>query len=279
MKGKAFSPSYVSYSMLIIFCLFNLAAFLWVISVSLKGVQEFFSTSPWTLPEVFVWSNYSNAWNIGRIKDFMLNSIYVTSISTLGCLVFSSMAAYILGRVKFRFSGLVQSFFLIGMMLPPFMIVIPLFNIMLNLNLLNNLNGLVLVYITMQLPFNVFVLTSFYKNFPKDLEEAAAMDGASPLSSFVRIMLPLTAPALVACGITNILNIWNEFLYALVFLNEKNVFTISIGLFNLNQAADYSSNWGVLFAGIVISSIPVLILFALFQKQFTKGITQGAIKM
>jgi ABC-type glycerol-3-phosphate transport system permease component len=279
LNGNRSSSSYLLFTILILFCLFNLLAFLWVLSVSFKGMSEFLASSPWVLPKQLAWSNYVNAWKIGHIKEYLFNSVYVTSVSTVGCLIFSSMAAYILARIKFRFSGLIQVFFLLGMMLPPFMIVIPLFDILMKLSLLNNLNGLILVYITMQLPFNVFVLMSFYKNLPMDLEEAASIDGASPLAVFGRIMLPLTIPPLVACGIINILHIWNEFLFALVFLNDKKVFTLPIGIFNLNQAADYSSNWGVLFAGIVISSIPVLVLFALFQNQFTKGITQGAIKM
>lgn len=279
LNGRKSLSSSGLYTALILYCLFNLLAFLWVFSVSLKGMAEFVSTSPWAIPKHFVWANYTNAWKIGHIREYFLNSFYVTTFSTLGCLVISSMAAYVVARIPFRFSGLLQVFFLLGMILPPFMIVIPLFNLLMKLSLLNSLTGLSLVYITMQLPFNIFVLISFYKNFPMDLEEAAAIDGASPLTVFGKIMMPLTAPALVACGIINILHFWNEFLFALVFLNDKKAFTLPIGVFNLNQAADYSSNWGVLFAGIVISSLPVLVLFAVFQKQFTNGITQGAIKM
>lgn len=270
---------YFIYSVLILYSMFNVFSFLWLFSSSLKGTQEMFSSSPWAVPKELVWSNYIDAWNIGNIGNYLLNSIYVTSIATFGTLFIASMAAYILGRVKFRMSNIILTFFLVAMMLPPFMIVIPLFNLLEKMSLLNSLNGLILVYITMQLPLNIFILTSFYKTIPSSMEEAAAMDGASPAKTFFKIMMPLTIPAIVACGVINVIVFWNEFLFALIFLSDKKVFTLSIGIFNLSQTADYSSNWGVLFAGMIISIFPVIILFLFFQRQFTNGISQGSVKM
>lgn len=266
------------YGVLIVYCLFNVLSYVWLFLSSLKDSSEMFSSSPWALPENLVWSNYIDAWDIGSIGSYLLNSVYVTSLATIGTLLIASMAAYVLGRIEFRASNLILTFFLVAMMIPPFMIVIPLFDILQQLNLLNSLNGLVFVYITMQLPINVFILTSFYKSIPFELEEAAAIDGASPIRTFFQIMMPLTGSALVACGIINVLQIWNEFLYALIFLNDDNVFTLPVGIFKLNQIADYSSNWSILFAGMIISIIPILILFALFQRQFAKGIAEGSLK-
>ena len=129
-----------------------------------------------------------------------------------------------------------------------------------------------------KLPFSIFVLTSFYKGIPYDLEEAAVIDGASPLRTFAQIVMPLTLPAMVAVTINNLLNVWNEFLYALIFLTDKNIYTLPIGLFYLSQAAEYSSSWTILFAGMMISIVPVLIIFAVFQRQFASGVSQGAVK-
>jgi len=267
------------YAVLIIYCSFNLFSFLWLFSNSLKGQAELFTSGPWALPKEMLWKNYSNAWKIGNIGRYMLNSVYVTGTTTIVTLMLASMGAYILGRVNFKLSRAVLAFFMFAMMLPPFMIAVPLFDILQHLNLLNNLNGLILVYIAKQLPLNIFVLTSFYKNLPLDLEEAAYIDGASPVRTFAKVMMPLTFSAVVACGIINVLNIWNEFLFGLILLSNRRVFTLPIGIFYLSQAADYSSSWNTLFAGMLMSVVPVLILFALFQKQFATGVSQGALKM
>lgn len=268
----------IVYFYLGLYSLFNIFAYLWIFITSLKDNSEFFSSSPWSLPEVFNWSNYIDAWRIGNIGQFFFNSAYVTTLSTVICLLVSSMAAYVIARIKLRGSGLILSFFMLGMMVPHFMIIIPLFSLLESLSLLNSLNGLILVYITVQIPLNVFILSSFYRSLPLDFEEAAAIDGASPLATFFRIIMPITLPAMTACAIINVLFYWNEFLLGLVFLGDKNSYTLPIGLFFLNQNAEYSAQWSTLFAGMVISGIPLLILFAFFQRQFFKGISQGGIK-
>lgn len=272
-KGMAFI-----YAVLLLHCAFNILSFLLLFSGSLKGNAEIFTSSLWALPEKPLWQNYADAWSIGRIGTYTLNSVYVTGMTVTITIILASMAAYILGRVSFRMKNFVTSLIMVGMMLPSFVIAIPLFDLLNRMNLLNNLNGLIIVYVTKQLPFSIFVLTSFYKGLPFDLEEAAVIDGASPFHVFARIMLPLTGPAMLAVTINNILNIWNEFLLALIFLNNRDIYTLPIGLFYLSQAAEYSSAWTVLFAGMITSVVPVLIIFALFQKQFAAGVSQGAIK-
>lgn len=266
------------YLVLAVYTLVNISSFLWLFSTSLKPSSEIVSSSPFSLPQTVQWENYADAWGIGRIGSYLFNSLWVTTIATLAALMISSMAGYILGRVRFRASGLVMAVFLAAMMIPPFMIVIPLYNVLDSVGLLDNLFGLILVYIAMQVPLNTFILTAFHKSIPGELEESAAMDGASPSRTFFRIILPLTGPALIACGIVNVLQIWNEFLYALIFITDRDLYTLPVGIFNLSQIADYSSNWGVLFAGMAMSVVPVLVLFALFQRQFTAGVAQGSLK-
>ena len=266
------------YAVLFLYCGFNIISFLLLFSGSLKGKSELFSSSLWALPQSPVWENYIDAWNIGKIGEYTVNSIYVTGMTILITIVLASMAAYILGRINFKARTFIMSFIMVGMMLPPFVIAIPLFDILGKLSLLNSLNGLIIVYVTKQLPFSIFVLTSFYKGIPYDLEEAAVIDGASPLRTFAQIVMPLTLPAMVAVTINNLLNVWNEFLYALIFLTDKNIYTLPIGLFYLSQAAEYSSSWTILFAGMMISIVPVLIIFAVFKRQFASGVSQGAVK-
>ena len=262
--GTARRRQIIVYAVLILYCGFNMLQFLLLISGSLKGKTEIFSSSIWSLPENPVWKNYADAWSISNIGKYTLNSLYVTGLTLLLLIIIGSMAAYILGRVRFRASGLVMSFIMAGMMIPPFVIAVPLFNILQKIGLLNNLNGLVLVYTAKQLPFTIFVLTSFYKGLPFDLEEAAIIDGASPVRTFGSIMFPLTMPAVVSVSINNLINVWNEFLLALIFISKKKVYTLPIGLFHLSQAAEYSSAWTILFAGMVISIVPSLIIFAIF---------------
>lgn len=266
------------YITLILYCTYNVSLFLLLFIGSLKGKTEIFSNSLWALPEAAVWQNYIDAWNIGKIGQYTMNSVYVTVMTVGITLILASMAAYILGRVPFKGSNAVLTAIMIGMMLPPFVIAIPLFDILRSLNLLNNLNGLILVYVAKQLPFTTYMLTSFYKGLPFDLEEAAFIDGASPLTTFARIIMPLTVSAMLSVSINNMLNVWNEFLLALIFLSDKKIYTLPIGLFYLSQAAEYSSNWVILFAGMITSVLPILIVFAIFQKQFAQGVSQGAVK-
>jgi len=269
---------YVLYAVLSLHCVFNIVSFLLLFSGSLKGKTEILSSSIWALPEQPVWKNYLDAWDIGKIGTYTLNSVYVTVMTVVITIVLASMAAYILGRVNFRGSNMIMTVFMAGMMIPPFVIAIPLFDILKQMNLLNSLNGLIFVYVAKQLPFSVFVLTSFYKGLPFDLEEAAIIDGASPIMTFAKIMMPLTKSAVISVSINNLLNVWNEFLLALIFLGNKKLYTLPIGLFHLSQAAEYSSSWTILFAGMIISVVPVLIIFAVFQKQFAEGVSQGAVK-
>lgn len=166
-----------------------------------------------------------------------------------------------------------------AMIIPPFAIVVPLFDVLSQVQLLNSRVGLILVYVAWQLPLVTFILTAFHETLPKELEEAAAIDGASPLQTFRLVVLPLTGSALIACGIVSVLHIWNEFIFALTFIQDPELQTLPVGIFTLSQLADYSSNWPILFAGMVISIIPILVVFAFFQKGFSSGISQGALKM
>lgn len=262
-----------------VYALFNIFCLLWLISTSFKGSSEILATSPWSLPEAFQWQNYLDAWTYGRMGTYLVNSVVVTSISTVAVLALGSLSGYVFARIEFPGRSVLIAVFMAAMMVPPFALVVPLFDVLAWASLLDTRTGLVLVYVAMELPLVTFILTSFHQTLPKELEEAAAIDGASPLATFTRVVLPQTGPALTACGIVVVLRIWNEFIYALTFIRDEEVLTLAVGIFNLSQVADYSSNWALLFAGMVISVLPVLLVFALFQRNFTSGIAQGAMKL
>jgi ABC-type glycerol-3-phosphate transport system permease component len=266
------------YLVLVSYCLTSVGAFLWTISISLKSNPEFFSTSPWSLPEDPSLGNYESAWTTAKIGNFFANSALVTAGSVSVSLVLSSMAAYVLGRVTFRGNGTISMFFLSGLMIPGFLVIVPLYFLLRDLHLLGSLLGLGIVYVATQLPFNIYVLTGFFKTLPPELEEAAYVDGASPFKTFVRVMLPLAGPGLASVALLNSLTIWNEFFFALVFLSDEATFTLPLGLYRLSVNAEYSAQWTQMFAGLVLAMIPVLIVFGLAQERITRGLTLGALK-
>jgi ABC-type glycerol-3-phosphate transport system permease component len=266
------------YVALVSYCLTSVAAFLWTISISLKSNQDFFATSPWSLPKHPTFENYRSAWTTAKIGSFFLNSALITMGTVTISLAVSSTAAYALGRIRFRGNSLVSMFFLTGLMIPGFLIIVPLYFLLRDMHLLGSLYGLGIVYIATQIPFNIYVLTGFFKTLPKELEEAAYVDGASPLKTFFRVMLPLAGPGLASVALLNCLTIWNEFFFALVFISDESKFTLPLGLYRLSINAEYSSQWTQLFAGLVLAMIPVLIVFGVAQERLTRGLTLGALK-
>jgi ABC-type glycerol-3-phosphate transport system permease component len=183
-----------------------------------------------------------------------------------------------LARIPFKASGGVQVVFIVGMMMPGFGALIPLYILLRNIGLLGTLNGLVIVYIASQLPLNIFLLRGFMTSMPKELEEAAYVDGASPFRAFLSVVIPQASPMVISLAVLNTLNIWNEFLLALVLLPRSENYTIPVGLLGLSVQAEYSANWVLLFAGLILTSIPMLVMFAIAQERIARGLTFGAIK-
>lgn len=262
-----------------VYALFNIFCLVWLTNTSFKSSSEILATSPWTPADAPLWENYVDAWTYGHMGTYMFNSVIVTAITTVAVLILGSLSGYAFGRIEFPGRKVLMAIFMTAMMIPPFALVVPLFDVLTFTGLLNTRTGLILVYIAMELPLVTFILTAFHKTVPREFEEAAAIDGASPLQTFRRVVLPQTGPAMTACGVVVVLRVWNEFIYALTFIRDEEFLTLAVGIFKLNQLADYSSNWAILFAGMVISIAPVLVVFALFQRSFTSGIAQGAVKL
>lgn len=256
----------------------TVSAFAWVFNASMKTNRQFIGTAPWSIAPSWQWRNYANAWSNANVGDFFLNSIVVTVCATVLGVVLSVLAAYPIARIPFRVNNLVLSLFLAGLMVPWMVTFIPLYLTLQDIGLLDSRIGLVLVYATYNLPLNVFVLVGFMKTLPYELEEAAAVDGAGPTRTFVQVIAPLLGPALASVSIISFLNNWNEFFYALVLIHTPEKMTLPLGLFQLGQAADYGTNWVTLFAGMMITVVPVLVVFALLQDHVTKGLTTGALK-
>jgi len=260
------------------FTAFSVTAFAWIFNQSLKTNQEFIGTRPFTLFSDPQWSNYQRAWVNAEISTYFANSVIVTVVATILGVAVSALAAYPLARVVFPFRQPIIILFLVGLMIPWMVTFIPLYNVLQTVGLLNTRTGIILVYATYNIPFNLFILIGFMRTLPLELEEAAIIDGASTTRTFFSIILPLSRSGIASVAIINILNNWNEFFYAYLFLTSNSRLTIPVGLFQLGQAADYGTNWVTLFAGILITVVPVLVAFAFLQRQIAAGLTAGALK-
>lgn len=250
---------------------------LWVLVSSLKAGFEIVS-SPWSLPKAPQWQNYANAWSEAGIGRAFFNSLIVTLATLAILLPTGAMAAYVLARYPFRGSKLIFGTFLGGMMFPHFLVIVPLFFLLRDLSLLDTRTGLVAVYVAYSLSFTVFVLTGFFQTLPKELGEAAMMDGCGHAGTFWKVMLPLARPGMLVVGIFNAIGLWNEYGLALVLVPSPENMTLPLGLANLTMTQQYQSDWGALFAGLVIVMVPVLVVYWIFRDQIHETMLAGAVK-
>jgi N-acetylglucosamine transport system permease protein len=249
---------------------------LWVISSSLKTEQDYLLHPERLFPEALDFENYVRAWREANISRYFMNSAITTATTTVLAVVISAMAAYILGRFAFRGRSLIYTMFVAGLMLPVWLGYIPLFFLARDLHLLNHLPGYIIINTGWQLPFTIFVLTPFFASLPTELEEAAVIDGAGLFGVFWRVMLPLARRGLVTVTIFNMLGMWNEYNIALIVLQDINVRTLPLGLARLMIQQGFRSDYGALFAGLVIVMMPTLILYGFFSEQFMRGLTVEA---
>lgn len=281
-RGRVRRPqakSVLVYGSLSLYGFLTVGAFGWVLLQSLKDNSEFISTLPWTLPSHIHFENYVQAWQIAQISAYFLNSVTVSLLSTLGSLAIATAASYALARIRgVRFRNALLRQFLFGMMVPSILSVVPLYFIWQDLGLGDSRLGLGLIYAGLMLPFSVFYLTSYFGDLPYELEEAAAVDGARAHQVLRHVFLPLAAPGCAAIFVVNFLFAWNEFFYALIFLNSSDKYTIPLGIFNLEYNADYSAQWVFLFAGMIISITPVLLLYGALSNWITRAVSAGALK-
>ncbi len=240
-----------------------------------KSNAEIFS-SPFALPAIFSLANAEKIWAETNFIRYLLNSVIVTTASVVVILICGTMAAYALGRYRFRLSSILFMFFVSGLMVPLKLAIIPLFIQLDALGLIDTRPGLVLVYVAMGLPSAVFILTGFLRTLPGELEESARIEGASEARIMWSIMLPLARPAMVIAAIQNAVPIWNDFFFPLVFITSEKLKTLPQGLTVF--MGEYNTDWGVLFAGLTLSALPITLVYILLSRQFIAGLTQGAIK-
>lgn len=246
---------------------------------SLKTTREIFQ-HPFALPAVVRWENYAQVWGAAHFGVYFRNSVMVTLASMLVILVAGTLAAYPLGRYRFRWNDLILIYFLSGIMVPIRLAIIPLFimmrDMMRDLHLLDTWWSLVLVYSASGLPSAIFILTGFFRTLPQDLDSAARIDGAGELGILLRVLLPLVRPGLAIVTVYNIIPIWNDFFFPLVFIHRDDLKTLPLGLTVF--FGEFQTNWALVFAGLTLAAAPVVALYVVMSRQFMRGLTAGALK-
>jgi len=272
---------FIVYVILSAWALLVIFPMLWSVMTAFKTDQEIFF-SPWALPATPVYANFVRAWTTARIGEFLYNTLLVIVPSLFFTLLLSAMAAYVLARFEFPGRNFIFYMFLVGMIFPLFLALVPLYFVMRQTNLLDTFPGLIMVYVAFSLSFTIFFLTNFFRTLPRELGEAATIDGASQYDIFFRVYLPLAKPGLITMGIFNFLGQLNQYILpnTLMITNDEGNthYVLSQGLYYLQAKQFYQSDWSGLFAAVTIVMIPTLVIYLIFNNQIEQGMTAGALK-
>ncbi|WP_305783813.1 carbohydrate ABC transporter permease [Symbioplanes lichenis] len=228
---------------------------------------------PLGLPSTLDFTNYETAWTEASFSTYVWNSVLVTAGAVALDVGVALPASYALGRFGFRGRAVLTAYFLAGLMLPVRLGILPTFHLLGSMNLIDSRLGLILVYAAGGIPFSVFVMTAFFRGLPADLDEAARLDGAGELRIFARIMVPLVKPAIATVVVFRFVPLWNDFFYPLVLLRSSDRYTLPVGLTQF--FGEFQTNWAALFAGLVITTVPLIVLFVVATRQIVEGLTAG----
>ncbi len=266
-----------SHGVLIIWSLLVIVPLLWVVMSSFKTSSEIFA-SPFALPASLSFDNYANAWTTAGIGSFFFNSVIVVFGALALTMLFGSMSAYVLARFSFPGNRIIYYAMLAGLTFPVFLAIVPLFFVLRGIGLLNTLPGLIVTYAAFAFPFTVFFLYAFFRSLSKSIAEAAAVDGAGEWRTFFQIMLPMARPGLATVAILNFVGLWNQFLLPVALNSNPDNYVLTQGMAAFASQAGYSVDFGALFAAVVITVVPVLIVYLIFQRQLQGSVSTGTNK-
>ena len=262
---------------LAVWTLVMLYPFVWTLFGSFKNNREMYS-NPLGFPAFFHLQNYVRAWKDASIGSYYLNSIIVTASSVAVGILLSLLAAYVIARFPTPFTRVAYWILTASMMLPVILTLVPKFLILRSLGLLDTRVGLILIYIAAGIPFGVFLMESFYRHLPRDFEDSASIDGASHFQTFFQIIVPISTSGIMVVSMFLFLRNWNEIYNAMILLSSQSKYTIPIGMLRIVEIQQYSIEWGVIFAGVVIVIIPIIAFFVVANKNIVRGLTSGALK-
>lgn len=260
---------------LFLFAAVQLFPLIWMVLFSLKDNSEIFYTNVIGLPKVWRWENYTSAIVNGGILKNFFNSVLYTAVTVTVSGLLSAMTAYAITRMQWKLKGVVYSLFIMGIMIPIHAALLPLY-IVINKLKLSGYSALLIPYIAFAIPMSILILSGFYKSIPKDIEEAALIDGCSIYGTFFKIILPIVRPAIATVSIFTFIGTWNELMFANTFVNNSQFRTLTVGI--MSFAGQYSTEWGVIGAGMVIATLPTVIIYMFLSEQVQESLVAGAVK-
>jgi ABC-type glycerol-3-phosphate transport system permease component len=276
MNLRAHGLTAAAYACCAVIAIFALAPLAWMFVSSLKPYEELYKFPPSLNVATLGLQNYDKVITASPFPQFLANSLIVSVVSTLISVLFAAMAGWSLARARFRGRSIILNSVLLAYLFPQVLIVLPLFTAIAKIGLANSYLGLILAYVTFTFPFSTWMLTAYFAKVPVEIEEAGRVDGASNLTVFWRLVLPLAEPGIATVAIFSFINAWNEFLYALVIIGGGDKRTLPVGLFNF--IGGEFAQWGEMMAATSLTMLPTLILFLLIQRKLVAGLTVGAVK-
>jgi len=266
---------FILYVCLSLVAIFQLFPIVWLFLFSLKDNREIFAGSPFALPAEIRWENYLRVWE-GGIGIYFFNSVWITGLSIVLTIGLASMATFVITRMHWKLSKLILGLFMVGLMIPIHSALIPLFSMFLSVNLIDNPLAIVLTYTAYNLPITMMILLGFYYTLPREIEEAAIIDGCSIHRMFFKIIVPMTIPVMSTTAIINMIYNWNEFVFVNTFISSDKYRTLTVGINNF--VGQYMTDWGAIGATLIISVLPILIAFFFFSNKVVEGISASAVK-
>ncbi|WP_441943528.1 carbohydrate ABC transporter permease [Paenibacillus sp. 2TAB23] len=264
------------YAVLVAVAALQLFPLVWLLFFSLKNNQEVFNLPPLSLPMNPRWENYAKVWSAGNIDVYFLNSVWITITATLFTVILGSLVTFAVTRMKWKGSSFVLGLFMVAMMIPVHSTLIPLFSLFSKVGLTDHPLSLILSYVAFNMPITIMILLGFYYALPKEVEEAAIIDGCSVNRMFVQIVFPMTSSVLATTAIINMIYNWNEFIFVNTFISSDAYKTLTVGVQNF--IGQYTTDWGAIGATLMISILPILITFLFLSNRIVEGIAAGSVK-
>lgn len=268
------------YLLLVAWVAFTAFVLLWILAASLGETKDIMQGNVWgnLFSGDLHFENYANAWTSYNVSVYFLNSLIYSVVGCVGALAIAAPAAYVMSRFRFFGNRATKLSYIVAMSVPAVMIILPLFSLASSLDLTNNRILYTVLIICLRVPFSVIYLMNFFQSLSRSYEEAAAIDGCSPMKIFWKIMLPLVQPALITVTVFNFLSIWNEYFIAMIFVSGDAKTSVGVGLMNMVNSMSYSGQYGGLFAAVIIVFLPTFILYLFLSDKIINGVTAGGVK-
>lgn len=275
-KFNSFTVAVATYMVLALLCLWTVGPLYWVVVTSFKFDKEIYGAEATLVPHEFTWKNYATILFERPFPQFFYNSVRIALVTTAASILFGMLGAYAIIYLRFLGRHLIARSMIVTYLIPPVLLAFPLFALFSSLQLIDSIYGLMLAHLTFTVPFCTWMLMSYFKTVPKELHEAALVDGCTHLGTLFRIIFPLSGPAIAVVTLFSFTLSWNEFLYAIMFTQNRWSQTITSGLSSLMVEDIFF--WGQMMAGSVLASIPTILIYFLFQRLMIKGLVVGAVK-